>query len=1190
MHMRRLSVLLSLLIMIAFLLTPFSYATLPNGGVQEQLSMNASLPQGVTVDPNGTVVVSGNVTLSGGVVSAIYAGHGAFFVSGNFIIQKGTVLHVSNLSIVFVQNASFINHGRAYFNNSIVTVYNLSINGIPSVTFLNYGYLLGNDTSLEFPGFLYSSSSTLILNGGYFGKAALSFSTTIVGSTMVLSKERVYGAQMLGKEDSLGYQDLVSMNISRSTVYTYNTFFNLVPPKPVKAMGNKTNNSSASYSSTTGKYSGGYINLASSSIYLLNFSMNFSPSAYGNDGYIFPFFGDAVSSAYFFDSASISITSQSGYPVFNLPYSMDASYSSYATIMNSGFRNVSYTQQYSPFPRVIGPLSDVFGLVDVYNETGLFTFNYYNLSIMGRNYTIQYPALPLFEGDPASITVTVPTVYFQLSGLNLTYSQNSTVLLNYSVLYGSVNGDVDVTLNNSVVYSTHLSAIAGSAGVLYFRVRPLTAPGSYYMNVDMNENSYYSYNLLSVPVVVHQDLSLNLSIVPVYHVRGMAPDFVTSGNVTIYVNSTGIFLPSYGELFLEMYNGSGYYNYSDYFSLVSGRVVTFTFPIPSDILLAHTIVYRLTVYPAMFYTFKSNYSKILNQSLQGILTRVNYHVVPAGVGSASLDLNFSVESLTAESNYSVYVNGISKASGYAAPGWTNLSIPIAVGKNFDVLELNGQKYGEGNASTAWNLTFYFYNVAFNASIAPYMTSGYPPLIHLNISAVGTSSLSMLSVYLNGTLIPLNGSSISFHAASQVNNLTVYENVLGVEVPVVQRVLTSEVVYPPPLKPSDAVSLVGVYHTSVSFTVPINSSITSVVMVGSGASYRNSTVNGIETFFFYSNFASGGIHDEGFVVNGTVHGLPFSVDLSIPVSVGYPSLSIDYLGQHIVEYGTKNVELKEINLNHTGTFSILTITVYSAGSSRTYVLDPNSQGVVTVPLPSGLGVYSVSITYNSGFSHETIVMKNVVTVSLFALPLWLIVAIIVAIGSIAGLFASRKLAVLMAPKKTNRMVRCDNCKREVVFDADKCPYCGVKFSDRMMCEECGAEIPRDSDYCPVCGLVFNKDLKLGQWLKKKYRTYIEEKKKDLEKVIGRLEYPEFWRMVIQGGGSADIEQFEAFRQRYITSGSVLRSGLMVCPICGTGMMPTDPECPECHIRMDLVTGWYTKEAELKGVTGTKRRKS
>lgn len=1188
MKRRTLVSILVVMLSIGFVTSPFSLLhSVSSFPTELSPPLFSPEPQGIVIESNGTVVVSGNASLSGSQMSLIYDGHGAFFVSGDFIIESSAVLHVFNLSIVFTENAVFINNGRLYLNNSIITVYNLSMNGIPDLNFRNNGHIIGNSTSFEFPGFFNSSLSTAIFSGGYFGKGSLSFHVNIVGSILVLSEEKVYGSQMLGTSNSLGYGNLVSMNISGSTLYSYNSFFNLIPPKLIKqpSGGNKTNNTTNSYSSLSGKYSGGYINMVSSSAYLLNFSMVFNSSTYENSGYVFPIFGDLSSSAYFFDSDTISVVSPSGYPVYNVPFQLSETYSSYVSLENTIFRNISYTREYAPFPHVIGPVTTVYGLVDVYNGSGLYTFNYYGLSVMKNNFTVQYPALPLFRGDPANITVNVPTVYFQLSALNLTHSMRSGVTLNYSVLYGSVNGEISVDLNNTVVYTYHLSGVAGNFGSIKFGVTPVVPAGEYEFNVTMSGGSYFSYNELSIPVIVYQDMRLNLTVGSTYKVTGETPDFTTIANVTVFVNASGNFNPTYGNLFLEIYNGSSYLNYSDYISLHSGGNVSVAFPVPASMLLSHEIDYTASIYPGSSYTQKTVYLFHLNQSLLASLAKVKYSVVGDGIGSAVLDLNFSISSLTAENSYAIYLNGIRQLSGFSPPGWTNVSIPSAVGKNSVSLELNGQNQSASNSSSSWNIIYDFYKVSIDGSVSQFMTYGYPPFIYLNVSAVGAPSSSMLAVYLNGSELPFDGASMKVSGVSNVNNVSVYENILGDEVLVAERAFTSQIVFPPSLVPISSESIIGIYHASISFRIPSNVSISNVTMEGSGAAYNSTIVNGTETFNFSTHFSQAGMVDRILIVNGTIHGLPFSVDVTVLVKVGYPSIAVEYIGSHVIEYGTKTISLKEVNLDHTGTFTTLTVIVTGNEFSKTYTLVPNAQGVIIVPVPSGLGGYSLLVQYPLGISQSSESMKDVFTVSLFALPLWADIGIVAAIVAIGAFFGYRILTPLLERKTWRRTVKCSNCKRDVPYDADKCPYCGKRFTDKMYCEECGAEIPRISDYCPYCGNVFDKELKLAEWLKKKYRQHILESRKEMEKILGKLGDSDFWRMVIQGNKTVDVETFDVFRSRYIFSGNFSKKGIAVCPVCGSGIMLTDSECTNCHVKMELILNYFANEKEVRD-SGTK----
>lgn len=1152
---------------------------------------------GITIYSNGTVVVSGNSNLTGGHYSSQYDGHGAMFVSGNFIVQSSAVLHLSGLSIVFVKNASLINHGKVFANDSIITVYNLSIEGVPTLSFENYGVFMGNNTSLEFRGSFDAVSSTVTVTGGYIGRGALSFSISLVGSVMVLSEDKVYGGQMLGVADALGYGDLVDMNVSGSTVYAYNTFFNLAPPRRLTseapASTNNTTNGTTSYSSTTGKYSGGYINLASSSLYLLNFSMDFNASDYGLSGFVFPMFGDALSSAYFFDGETISVVSASGYPVYDASYSLTEGYSPYVGALNEVFRNISYSREYAPFPEFIGPVTTLYGLADVYNGTGLYTFNYYTLTVMQDLFTVQFPALPVFHGNAETVSVDVPTVYLQLSPLNLTYSVSSRVALNYSVLYGNINGQVVAKLNGSTVYTHYLSAVAGSMGGFVFDVRPSILPGSYFFNVSFIGGSNYSYNALDVPTTVHQDMAVNISISPSYTVVGEAPSYYTVANVSVRVDATGNFQPTYGNASFAIFNGSGYFNQSARIALSAGSVEVLIFSVPSSMLSSHVMLYSFSLSPGSKYTQRSVYKSVLNQLLTASILKVQYKVVSGGIGSVELNLSVKVSSLIAENNYSLYSNGATFASGYAAPGWLNFTVPGSVGGNSVKLELNDEPLTNTNTSTSWNLTYYVYNVALNGQIPQYMTYGYPPTMHLNVSAVGASSDSSLSLYLNGTQYPLNGSAITVRAVSNVNVVTVYENIAGFEVLMAEHVFTSQVVYPPAVAITNETSLVGIFHTAVSIKVPSGVSFTNATMVGVGTAYNSTFGNGIATFYFYSDFRSSGVVNGVMTINGIVHGLPFTVNVTLSIKVGYPAVVVDYASSHLVEYGTSSVVLREVNLNHTGVYVPVTVVVTNGQFSRSYTLTPNSNGEIAVPLQGGLGIYSIELKYPTGFAESIQALHNVVRVSLFALPLWMLGIIVAVIGGVGGMVGYRKVAPTLKKKNVRRMVTCNNCKREVPYDADKCPYCGKRFSDRMVCDDCGAEIPRTSDFCVYCGNVFNTELKMAEWLKKKYRRHVQESKKELEKVIGNISDSDFWRLIIQGSKTVDVETFEVFRNRYIFSGNFSEKGTALCPVCGNGIVLTDDECPVCHVKMYAVLAYFARvrddQLNRKGRNSVTRKK-
>ncbi|MEM3846042.1 MAG: zinc ribbon domain-containing protein, partial [Candidatus Parvarchaeota archaeon] len=429
-------------------------------------------------------------------------------------------------------------------------------------------------------------------------------------------------------------------------------------------------------------------------------------------------------------------------------------------------------------------------------------------------------------------------------------------------------------------------------------------------------------------------------------------------------------------------------------------------------------------------------------------------------------------------------------------------------------------------------------------------------------------------------IPVNGSEMTVHAVSNVNNVTIYEDVLNVEVPVIQETFVSQLVFPPSLVPVVATSLLGIYHVGIGFHVPNNVTIVNVSMVGIGSSYSNITSGDLKTFFFYTDFTVPGIVDKVIMVNGTIHGLPFSVYLTVPIKVGYPTMHFTYLSKHVVEYGTKFVEIMETNVNHTGTLSPVNVTLVSDGYSHTYTLNPDAQGIIKIPVPARFGIYTytIYINYPSGFSHSTVIFRNVVTVTPLALTLDEYLLLIIAIVVIATYFVYRSVTPMIKAQTTSRTVKCNNCKRDVPFDADKCPYCGVKFTDKMYCGECGAEIPRSSDYCPICGNVFNKDIRLGEWLKRKYREYVDEQRKELEKIIGKIPDPAFWKMIIQGDKATNIMRFEIFRMSYILSGNFSMNGITVCPVCGSGLDLKADECPNCGVKTERVLEFFARVNE------------
>lgn len=51
--------------------------------------------------------------------------------------------------------------------------------------------------------------------------------------------------------------------------------------------------------------------------------------------------------------------------------------------------------------------------------------------------------------------------------------------------------------------------------------------------------------------------------------------------------------------------------------------------------------------------------------------------------------------------------------------------------------------------------------------------------------------------------------------------------------------------------------------------------------------------------------------------------------------------------------------------------------------------------------------------------------------------------------------------------------CSNCGKEVAFDANNCPGCGVKVRKIKYCQQCGGELPLDARSCPMCGFVLSK---------------------------------------------------------------------------------------------------------------------
>ena len=52
------------------------------------------------------------------------------------------------------------------------------------------------------------------------------------------------------------------------------------------------------------------------------------------------------------------------------------------------------------------------------------------------------------------------------------------------------------------------------------------------------------------------------------------------------------------------------------------------------------------------------------------------------------------------------------------------------------------------------------------------------------------------------------------------------------------------------------------------------------------------------------------------------------------------------------------------------------------------------------------------------------------------------------------------------KKEEKLKFCKNCSKEILKDANFCPYCGIKISNK--CSSCFKEIPEYAKYCPFCG--------------------------------------------------------------------------------------------------------------------------
>ncbi|MGC8547351.1 MAG: hypothetical protein ACP5MU_06850, partial [Thermoplasmata archaeon] len=94
MKKRVLILLFAILLCIGLVIGPFSMShAVGVPPVRPPASLPTIQSQGIAIDGNGTIIVSGNVSLSGDQTMSTYDGHGAIFVSGNFIIKSSADLH-----------------------------------------------------------------------------------------------------------------------------------------------------------------------------------------------------------------------------------------------------------------------------------------------------------------------------------------------------------------------------------------------------------------------------------------------------------------------------------------------------------------------------------------------------------------------------------------------------------------------------------------------------------------------------------------------------------------------------------------------------------------------------------------------------------------------------------------------------------------------------------------------------------------------------------------------------------------------------------------------------------------------------------------------------------------------------------------------------------------------------------------
>lgn len=1147
-----------LLLFSSFALLGSSSAVTPREQLNSVGGQSSFLPQGLQVESNGTVVVSGLAVVHGSYFTTQYAGHGALFVSGNFIVEAGSTLLTYNLSIVFVKKASLLNDGKIYLNNSVITSYNLSMNAYPPLTINNYGTFTGNNTSLQFRGTFNSKSSTVTLTNGYYGRPGLSFQTEFSNTNLIFDKAKVYG--------NLGSGNLVNMNISGGNLYAYDTFFNI----------RYVLNNSAS----TVKYPGGVINLDLSNAYFLNFSMPVTPPV--NKSYTFPMY-TASGNAYFFDSVSVTLSSPEGYPVYNVPFAFGESSSPYLNSVNVGFYGNEYTKEFAPFPSSIGQNTIIYGIVDILDASGLFVYDLYYLNLLGQNQSVHFPAFPVFDGTSLSMVVSVPVLYVQVSAVNLTYSVTSVVKVNYTS-YGSVSGTMGVSIGNEKIYSHTISSSSGVFTTVPISFSPTLQPGNYSLNVSFDGTSYYSFVPLSVPVTIHQDFFAQLGLSTNYSLSGGTQ---ASAVVSVFVNLSGQFPSSTGLLNLVVNDSQGSHNFTSLIPIYPGMRSVFPFYSPVKEPGTSVVVYRVSLTPVLTFTLKNVYLKYLNQSLDANLIGEKSGIIQTGVGEATFYLNFSIDSLGVLNEWVLYQNQIAVDSGNITPGYENVTVPAVSGENYMTLELNGNNASVANSSTSFSTSFNFAPITIVGTAPPYILENQSTSLSLLLSGTGSIPLNEFRFLLNNNTIMLTSSSPTVSILGGVNVVQVYENVMGTYIMMAERTFISTVVPLPNFVVNSAQSLVGNYHIALTLATDSNTSINSMYIEGVGQSYSHLVTGNNETFFFHSKFSKFGTFQKIMVLTGTYKSLQFNVSMPVNVSVLYPSYSIAIVGSPVVQFGIRSVEIKLVNLNGTGYFGPTSFRVTGRGLlggeyQWIYNETPQSNGEIRVSLPLDFGSYHVSAQLHEGGALRQISAANTINIELLVLPFWAYIVVIVGIAAVAGVYSFRFFRRSHGKRKKEKTFICYNCGRPVPFDAKICPHCRVKFSDQVKCGDCGSEIPRTMDYCPYCGNVMRQGIKLANYLKKKYRDYIAENRKDLEKSLGKVEDDVFWKRLSRG--VLPIKKFEDFRAEFLVSGKYDLKGVIQCPVCGSGNLISDDQCAICGAPMHLIVAYDRK---IKGENEGKR---